>query len=47
MLWNNNLIVNHPIGVANILFFEGDVKDLVTIQAAILHDTGIYILNTI
>jgi len=31
--------INHPIGVANILFFEGDIKDLVTIQAAILHDT--------
>ncbi|ORX45048.1 HD-domain/PDEase-like protein [Piromyces finnis] len=31
--------INHPIGVANILFFEGGVKDLVTIQAAILHDT--------
>jgi len=32
--------INHPIGVANILYFEGDIKDLVTIQAAILHDTG-------
>jgi len=31
--------INHPIGVANILFFEGYIKDLVTIQAAILHDT--------
>ena len=34
------ILVNHPIGVANILYFEGDIKDLITIQAAILHDTG-------
>lgn len=31
--------INHPIGVANILANEGDVTDLETLMAAILHDT--------
>lgn len=31
--------INHPIGVANILANEAGIDDLVTLQAAILHDT--------
>ncbi|XP_046850828.1 guanosine-3',5'-bis(diphosphate) 3'-pyrophosphohydrolase MESH1-like, partial [Xenia sp. Carnegie-2017] len=31
--------INHPIGVAYILWKEGDVTDIVVLQAAILHDT--------
>ncbi|TPX60753.1 hypothetical protein SpCBS45565_g07437 [Spizellomyces sp. 'palustris'] len=31
--------VNHPIGVAHILWYEGDVQDIATLQAAVLHDT--------
>ena len=31
--------INHPIGVANILSEEGDVTDLTTLMAAVLHDT--------
>ncbi|TPX36526.1 hypothetical protein SmJEL517_g01379 [Synchytrium microbalum] len=31
--------INHPIGVANILYLEGSVTDVVILQAAILHDT--------
>jgi guanosine-3',5'-bis(diphosphate) 3'-pyrophosphohydrolase len=31
--------INHPIGVANILTEEGDVDDIATLQAALLHDT--------
>lgn len=31
--------INHPIGVAEILACEGNVTDLVTLQAALLHDT--------
>ena len=31
--------INHPIGVANILTEEGQVDDLATLQAALLHDT--------
>ncbi|RXG61779.1 hypothetical protein Avbf_10333 [Armadillidium vulgare] len=30
--------INHPIGVANLLV-EGGITDLVTLQAALLHDT--------
>jgi (p)ppGpp synthase/HD superfamily hydrolase len=30
--------INHPIGVATILAFEGGVEDLETLQAAVLHD---------
>ena len=31
--------INHPIAVANLLCEEGGVTDLITLQAAILHDT--------
>ncbi|XP_002130856.2 guanosine-3',5'-bis(diphosphate) 3'-pyrophosphohydrolase MESH1-like [Ciona intestinalis] len=31
--------INHPIGVANILSEEAGIKDLVVLQAAVLHDT--------
>lgn len=31
--------INHPIDVANILFFEGGVRDPVVLIAAVLHDT--------
>lgn len=31
--------INHPIGVANILANEGDVTDMETLIAAVLHDT--------
>ena len=31
--------INHPIGVAYILWKEGDVTDIGVLQAAILHDT--------
>lgn len=31
--------INHPIGVANILVFEGGITDSVVLQAALLHDT--------
>eukprot|EP01027_Heterolobosea_sp_BB2_P006038 GEZU01009166.1.p1 GENE.GEZU01009166.1~~GEZU01009166.1.p1 ORF type:complete len:190 (-),score=57.45 GEZU01009166.1:45-614(-) len=31
--------INHPLEVAHILWFEGDVKDVDVLQAAILHDT--------
>lgn len=31
--------INHPIGVAWILMEEGGVTDIITLQAAILHDT--------
>lgn len=31
--------INHPIAVATLLAVEGGVDDLVTLQAAILHDT--------
>ncbi|XP_028393967.1 guanosine-3',5'-bis(diphosphate) 3'-pyrophosphohydrolase MESH1-like [Dendronephthya gigantea] len=31
--------INHPIGVAYILWKEGDVTDIAVLQAAILHDT--------
>ncbi|KAM7315034.1 guanosine-3',5'-bis(diphosphate) 3'-pyrophosphohydrolase MESH1 [Ixodes scapularis] len=31
--------INHPIGVARILTHEAGIYDLMTIQAAILHDT--------
>lgn len=31
--------INHPIGVAHILFFEGGVTDVPTLISAILHDT--------
>jgi guanosine-3',5'-bis(diphosphate) 3'-pyrophosphohydrolase len=31
--------INHPIGVARILACEGQVQDLIVLQAAILHDT--------
>jgi GTP diphosphokinase / guanosine-3',5'-bis(diphosphate) 3'-diphosphatase len=31
--------INHPVAVANLLANEGGVDDLVTLQAAILHDT--------
>jgi len=31
--------INHPIGVARILTAEGGVKDLIVLQAALLHDT--------
>lgn len=33
--------INHPIGVANILANEGDVTDIETLMAALLHDTVI------
>lgn len=32
--------INHPINVATILAAEGGITDLVTLQAALLHDTG-------
>ncbi|EGF79942.1 hypothetical protein BATDEDRAFT_89127 [Batrachochytrium dendrobatidis JAM81] len=31
--------INHPIGVAYILYYEGNVEDLPTLLAAVLHDT--------
>lgn len=31
--------VNHPIDLANVLWFEGDVRDARTLAAALLHDT--------
>lgn len=31
--------INHPVAVANLLANEGGVDDLVTLQAAVLHDT--------
>ena len=31
--------INHPLAVASVLAVEGGVDDLVTLQAAILHDT--------
>ncbi|XP_037104164.1 guanosine-3',5'-bis(diphosphate) 3'-pyrophosphohydrolase MESH1 [Syngnathus acus] len=31
--------INHPIGVARILSHEGDITDIVVLQAALLHDT--------
>ncbi|KAJ3035940.1 Guanosine-3',5'-bis(diphosphate) 3'-pyrophosphohydrolase MESH1 [Rhizophlyctis rosea] len=31
--------INHPVGVAHILYSEGGVDDLATLQAAVLHDT--------
>jgi len=31
--------INHPIAVAHLLSEEGGVSDLITLQAAILHDT--------
>ncbi|KAI8925847.1 hypothetical protein BC831DRAFT_459284 [Entophlyctis helioformis] len=31
--------INHPIGVAHILFHEGGVDDAATLMGAILHDT--------
>ena len=31
--------INHPLGVAHILWKEGGVADLATLQAALLHDT--------
>jgi guanosine-3',5'-bis(diphosphate) 3'-pyrophosphohydrolase len=31
--------INHPIGVAMSLMREGGIKDLSTLQAAVLHDT--------
>ncbi|KAJ2996673.1 Guanosine-3',5'-bis(diphosphate) 3'-pyrophosphohydrolase MESH1 [Globomyces sp. JEL0801] len=31
--------INHPIGVAHILMFEGNVTDIDIVIAAILHDT--------
>jgi guanosine-3',5'-bis(diphosphate) 3'-pyrophosphohydrolase len=31
--------INHPIGVARILTEEGGIDDIITIQAAVLHDT--------
>jgi len=31
--------INHPIGLANVLWHEGKVTDAVVIAAAILHDT--------
>ncbi|KAI9013314.1 hypothetical protein BC832DRAFT_528584 [Gaertneriomyces semiglobifer] len=31
--------INHPIGVAHILLFEGGVSDIAVLQAALLHDT--------
>jgi len=32
-------VINHPVGVANILIQEGGVEDIEVIQAALLHDT--------
>ena len=31
--------VNHPIDLANVLWFEGSVRDPKTLAAALLHDT--------
>eukprot|EP00842_Homolaphlyctis_polyrhiza_P003040 jgi/Hompol1/3737/HPOL_003332-RA len=31
--------INHPIGVAHVLWFEGGVQDISTLMAAVLHDT--------
>lgn len=31
--------INHPLGVAYVLWKEGGVVDLATLQAALLHDT--------
>ncbi|KAJ3051716.1 Guanosine-3',5'-bis(diphosphate) 3'-pyrophosphohydrolase MESH1 [Rhizophlyctis rosea] len=31
--------INHPLGVAHILWFEAGVEDIATLQGAILHDT--------
>ena len=31
--------INHPIDLANVLWFEGQVRDPLVIAAAILHDT--------
>ncbi|KAI8910956.1 guanosine-3',5'-bis 3'-pyrophosphohydrolase MESH1-like protein [Gorgonomyces haynaldii] len=31
--------INHPIGVAHILMFEGDIQDTNTLVGAVLHDT--------
>ena len=31
--------INHPIGVATILAYEAHVDDIITLQAALLHDT--------
>ncbi len=31
--------INHPIGVAHVLAFEGDVTDAAVLCAATLHDT--------
>jgi guanosine-3',5'-bis(diphosphate) 3'-pyrophosphohydrolase len=31
--------INHPIALANVLWFEGRVRDPIVIAAAILHDT--------
>lgn len=31
--------INHPIGVARILTYEGDVEDANVVKAALLHDT--------
>ena len=31
--------INHPVGVMNILCTEGDVTDIPTLMAAVLHDT--------
>jgi guanosine-3',5'-bis(diphosphate) 3'-pyrophosphohydrolase len=31
--------INHPIALAEVLWHEGDVRDPVTIAAALLHDT--------
>jgi guanosine-3',5'-bis(diphosphate) 3'-pyrophosphohydrolase len=31
--------INHPIGLANVLYFEGGVSDIQVLCAAILHDT--------
>lgn len=31
--------INHPIAVADVLWYDGDVRDAVVIAAALLHDT--------
>jgi guanosine-3',5'-bis(diphosphate) 3'-pyrophosphohydrolase len=31
--------INHPIGVAHLLWREGGVRDVAVLQAAVLHDT--------
>jgi guanosine-3',5'-bis(diphosphate) 3'-pyrophosphohydrolase len=36
---NASPYINHPIALANVLINEGDVTDLETIAAALLHDT--------